>query len=176
MNDGSPRFPNKLLVMGVSFALVGALLMLWTSGYFEGLGALWPIVPVIGGLLLLYLHVYRGGHDYYIFLGSSLFLAGLLLLLTTTVLPTSLERVWPILMTIVGLSLLFYGAKKEGLARVSLVIPAIAMILLSVLFVPFSLGIVRVSFTEFVGRWWPLLFVVIGIGLAVAHFLKQPSE
>jgi len=176
MNEGSPRFPNKLLVMGVSFAFVGGLLLLWTSGYFEGFGALWPILPVIGGLLLLYLRFYRRGHDYYIFLGSSLLLAGVLLLLTTTILPTSLERVWPILMTIVGLSLLFYGARKVGLARVRLFIPAFAMILLSILFVPFSLGIVEVSFATFVGRWWPLLFVLIGIGLGIAHFVRQPSE
>lgn len=150
--------------------------MLWTSGYFEGLGTLWPILPVIGGLLLLYLHFYRDGHDYYVFLGSSLLLSGALLLLTTTVLSTSLERVWPILMTIVGLSLLFYGAKKRGIARVSLLVPAIAMILLSFLFVPFSLGIVEMSFSAFVARWWPLLFVIIGVGLAIAHFLRPSSE
>jgi hypothetical protein len=173
MGDRSARFPNKLLVIGVAFTLVGVVLLLWTFGYLEGVSAMWPVAPLIGGLILLYLFFLKGGHDYYLFLGMSLALSGALLLLTTTVLPAPLMEIWPVFMMIIGVSLFLYGGRKSGTAKVSVTIPGIAMLVLSLVFLPFSLDLVTVGFVQFVGRWWPVMFVVIGLGLGIAHFIKE---
>ena len=67
MSRTGPRFPNKLLVISVFFLLCGAVLMLWTSGYLHKLEALWPLLPLLAGLILLYFRIFRKGPDYYVF-------------------------------------------------------------------------------------------------------------
>lgn len=176
MDDRSPRFPNKLAVIGVFFVLAGGVLLLWTAGYLRRFVTLWPLLPVVGGLVLLYFRIFRHGRDYYIFLGTSLLLSGILLLVTTTALPAALEGIWPLFMTVIGISLLLYGVRKEGSSRVTFVVPGLVMILLSVVFLPFSLNLVTADFVSFVGVWWPVLLVVMGAALIAAHLARRGPE
>ncbi len=159
--------------MGVSFVLVGGVLLLWTGGHLQRLGALWSLAPVLVGLVLLYYRVFRSGPDYYVFLGTSLLLTGILLLLVGTVVPVPLARIWPIFMTVIGVALLFYGLRKRGASRVTFTIPGVAMVLLSALFLPFSLDLVTADFAESVAVWWPVLLVVVGLLLIVMHVRRQ---
>jgi hypothetical protein len=168
-----PRFPNKLAIMGVSFILIGGVLLLWTAGYLQRLAVLWPIAPVLIGLVLLYVRLARSGPDYYIFLGTSLLLTGLLLLLTGTVAPIALARIWPVFLTVIGVALLFYGFRKSKASRVTLTIPGGAMVLLSALFLPFSLDLVTADFAESVAVWWPILLVIVGLALIIMHLRRQ---
>ncbi len=172
MSDGSPRFPNKLLIIGALFTVVGGVLLLWSFGYLERILAAWPLLPLIGGLSLLYLRFFRDGSDHYVFFGTSLALSGILFLLVTTAVPASLSRVWPLFMTIVGLSLFAYGMRKHGTVRVTFTIPGVAILVLSIVFLPFSLELIGTEFASFVSTWWPALFVAIGIGLVLSHFLR----
>jgi len=173
MSGSPPRFPNKFVVLGVSFVLTGAVLLLWTGGFLEGVSALWPLIPLLGGLVVFYYGIFRQGPDYYVFVGTSLVLGSLLLLLTTTVLPITLARIWPLFMTIIGVALLAYGLRKRTMARLSFTIPGGAMILLSALFLPFSLDLVSTGFTSFVEIWWPSVFVLVGATLLVTHLLRR---
>lgn len=176
MDDRSPRFPNKLAVIGVFFVLAGGVLLLWTAGYLRRFVNLWPLLPVIGGLVLLYYRIYRNGRDYYIFLGTSLVLSGALLLVTTTAVPAALESVWPLFMSVIGIALLLYGLRKTGSGRVTFVVPGLVMILLSAVFLPFSLELVTADFVSFVGVWWPALLVVMGAALIAAHLARRGGE
>ena len=169
MRERKARFPNKLVIMGVSFVLVGGVLLLWTAGYLKAVGTLWPLVPVLVGLVLVYFRVFQSGPDYYVFLGTSLLLAGVLFLLTNTAVPVELVRIWPVFMTIIGFALLLYGFRKHGAARVTFTVPGGAMVLLSLVFLPFSLELVATDFAAFVAVWWPALFVVVGAVLIGAH-------
>ena len=173
MTGSPPRFPNKFVVLGASFVLTGAVLLLWTGGFLVGVTALWPVLPLLAGLVAFYYGVFRGEADYYVFVGTGVALGSLLLLLTTTILPTTLDRIWPLFMTIIGVAMLAYGVRKQTLARLSFTIPGAAMILLSCLFLPFSLEIVAVEFTRFVAVWWPAVFVLVGLTLLVAHLLRR---
>ncbi len=152
--------------------IAGGVLLLRTSGRLPGLLALWPLLPLLTGLVLLYYRVFHSGPDYYVFFGTSLLLTGLLLLLTGTVVVVELSRVWPVFMTVIGVALLSYGLRKHGAARVTFTIPAAAMILLSMLFLPFSLNLVTTDFAAFVGVWWPTLLVGMGVALIVAHLAR----
>ena len=177
MSRPAPRFPNKLLVFAVLFVLCGVVLLLWTSGYLRRLASLWPVLPLLAGLILLYFRIFQKGPDYYVFLGVALLMAGLLFLLTNTAFPIELIRVWPLLMTIGGLALLLYGLRKQGYTRVSLAVPGAGMILLSAVFLPFSLEIIQRPFADFAGIWWPLLLVLVGIALLVAHLTRaRPGD
>ncbi|WP_455383724.1 LiaI-LiaF-like domain-containing protein, partial [Salinispira pacifica] len=101
-------------------------------------------------------------------------LGGLFLFLMMTVMTAvGLERIWPVFMSIVGLSLFAYGMVKRGYARLSMTIPGIAIIALSLVFLPFSLGLAHQSFRAFVGEWWPVLFVVLGLVLILIYALRR---
>lgn len=176
MDERSPRFPNKLAIIGVFFVLVGGVLLLWTAGYLQRFVSLWPLLPLIVGLVLLYFRVFRRGPDYYVFLGTSLLLAGLLFLLTSTALPVEMARIWPLFMTIIGVALLLYGVRKRGGTRVTFTVPGGAMILLSLVFLPFSLELVTTDFAAFVAVWWPVLLVIMGLALVFVHVGRRPRR
>ncbi len=173
---GRPRFPNKYVVIGTSFVLAGLLLLLWTVGEVRNPTHLWPILLLVAGLVFLYFRIFRGGPDSYLFLGVASLLSGLLLLITTIVVPLELTAIWPFFMTICGVSLVLYGLRKRGYTRLSLTIPGIATLLLSLLFLPFSLGLVNQPFAEVVTVWWPLILVVLGITLLVLHLAREKAN
>lgn len=173
MEERPPRFPNKLAIIGVFFVLAGGVLLLWTQGYLQRFITLWPLLPVVAGLVLLYFRIFRAAPDYYVFLGTSLLLAGVIFLLTNTVFPLGLEHIWPLFMTVIGVALLLYGFRKEGASRVSFTVPGGGMILLSGVFLPFSLDLVTVDFVRFVSTWWPVLLVLMGLALIIAHLLRR---
>jgi hypothetical protein len=168
-----PRFPNKLVVIGVSFLLGGAILLLWTAGFLDRFVSLWPVLPTVGGLVLLYFRVFREGRDSYIFFGTSLILTGVLLLLASTAVPVELSAIWPLFLLAIGVSLLLYGYRKIGTIRVTFIMPGIAMVLLSLLFLPFSTGLVAAEFSDVVRVWWPVLLMLAGGALILAHLSSR---
>jgi len=176
MGRQSPRFPNKYVVLGVLAVIAGLLLLMVTTETVRRPVNLWPLLLVVAGLVILYFRVFRQGPDSYLFLGTTLLLLGLLLVVTRVLVPLDLNTIWPFFMTICGLSLFLYGLRKTGYTRVSLVIPGVAAILLSFIFAPFSLGIVTRPFAEVVAGWWPVVFVALGIGLLVAHLARDRVE
>ncbi len=175
MAKSRPRFPNKFLVFGVLFTLVGAVLLLRSLGFLPRLAALWPLLLIVSGMLLLYLvFVVKRGPESYVFLGLILGLGGVVLFLMNTVLTTvGMERIWPIFMTITGLSLFMYGMQKHGDARISLTIPGAAIVILSFVFLPFSLELMKQSFVRFVTEWWPILFIILGIVLIAIYVARD---
>jgi hypothetical protein len=169
-----PRFPNKFLIAGIAFCIVGAVLLLWTGGYLGGIVVLWPVVPLVAGLILLYVVFQKDGPEAYVFLGTLFLLVGILVLLLNTVMSeVTLERIWPLFMTITGLSLLAYARKKRGYARLSLTIPSIAIVVLSGIFLPFSLDLIQRNFIAFVGTWWPTLLIVLGLVLLITDLTRR---
>jgi hypothetical protein len=173
MSDGQARFPNKLLVLGAAFLLFGVVLLLWSTGRLPSLGSLWPVLLIVPGLVFLYLVFLRGARERYILPGMLLTLGGtFLLLVTTTIHIWSLAKTWPVFMAITGVSLFAYGMSKHGNARVAMIIPAISIVALAGVFLPFSLELVDVSFDHFVSTWWPTLFILVGVVLTVSHFVR----
>ena len=81
MENRARRFPNKLLIIGVLLLLVGGLLLLWTFGYLRDLSALWPVIFILLGLLVLYQVLIRGVAEVYAFPGMLMALGGLYFLL-----------------------------------------------------------------------------------------------
>ena len=178
MAEKQPRFPNKLLVLGTCCVLLGGVLLFWTFGNLPSLGALWPLPFLAAGLVFLYLVFLRGKKERYILPGMILTLGGLFFLLWNTVLfGAHIEKVWPAFMLIAGVSLIPYAFKKPEAARTALIIPAVFIILLSLLFLPFSLERTRLEFRDFVLLWWPVLIIFMGVCLIVSFLsLKTPKK
>lgn len=173
MSEPPVRYPNKILVIGILFILAGVVLLLWSLGYLAAFSSLWPVIPVLAGLFFLYLVLLRGGRESFMFIGMFLLLVGIVFLLLNTVLPTlALKRIWPVFMTVTGVSLYAYGRKKHGHRRISFLVPAISIVILSAIFLPFSLNAVEADFIRVVLTWWPVLFIILGVLLLGLHIWR----
>lgn len=164
-----------MLIFGFLFVLTGVVMLLHTTGFLTAYGALWPVLPLVIGLGTLYVGFAHEGQDGYVFLGMFLSLGGAVFLLMNTVLSAvALSRIWPLFMTVAGVSLFVYGhTKKDPASRASLQIPASTIVILSVVFLSFSMDLVETDFYRFVWNWWPVLFVVLGVSLIIVHFGRR---
>ncbi len=173
-----PRFPNKLLIAGIVLILGGGVFLLWTLGLFPGflnwLVALWPLPLLVGGLVMLYLVYLKGRAHHLLLPGMILLLGGLFFLLYNTIIPdTSFERIWPAMMSIAGFALIPYAFKMKKRTRAGLLISAAFLIVLSVLFFPFSLKLIRTDFVQFTSRWWPVIIVITGAILVISFAVNK---
>lgn len=174
----TPRFPYKRLVLGILLIVSGCLLLLMSLGYLYTLRHLWPLPLIIIGLIFLFRCVSDGIKGFYLIGGIFLTLLGIFFLLINTVFPPgSLKMIWPTFMFITGVSILPFGiySKRPRRTKLALIIPAVAIICLSLLFLPFSLGLIQGSFISFALKWWPLLVIVSGLILVVSYFSYHPT-
>jgi hypothetical protein len=178
MKRTAPRYPNKLLVIGTAVLVAGGVLLMVTLGSFTLPASLWPLPLLAAGLVFLYLAYVRGRSSRYILPGMLLTLCGLFFLLVETVIGwAALERAWPAFMIITGLSLLAWGLRLKPKARTAIIVPGLFIAALGVLLFPFSVQRHPGSLAAFVGRWWPLVLVVIGLVLVASFFTtRKPNR
>ncbi|MGO9308259.1 MAG: hypothetical protein ACLQDL_04460, partial [Spirochaetia bacterium] len=167
----TPRYPNMLLVTGVAVALAGGVLMLWNAGYLPQAGTFWPVAVILTGLIFLSFAWPRRRSDRWIIPGMVFTLGGIVFLLMNTLLRSqSLVRIWPAFMLVTGVSLVPYGLRKRGSARVAIIVPGLFISLLALLFLPFSLHRSEGELAAFVRQWWPMILVILGTVLIVSFF------
>jgi hypothetical protein len=171
---GPPRYPNKFLVSSVVFILVGVILLLWNLGLIPGLDSLWPLLLIIAGVGFLYEGFVRRRRDAYVFIGMFALLLGLFFLLAETLVsPVAISSIWPVFMTITGLSLFAYGVRRPWGSRMSFTVPGVAIVIISLVFLLFSLGIVDRSFARLVALYWPALLIIAGLVLLGIHVTRR---
>jgi hypothetical protein len=73
-------------------------------------------------------------------------------------------------MLVTGVSLVPYGFRKRGSARIAIVVPGLFISLLALLFFPFSLHRTEGGLAAFVRQWWPMILVILGAALIVSFF------
>lgn len=174
MKKREPRFPNKNLILGIILILFGGILLLRQLGFLPSLGNLWPLPILLLGLFFLYKVFLAGKSPKYLIPGMLLSLIGAFFILMNTVITESkLEQIWPVFMLITGLSILPYGLyKKSRKARITIIIPVLAIIILSIVFLMFSLNLINENFIDFVFKWWPVIIVFSGALLITLYCIK----
>ena len=174
MENSKPRFPNKNLILGIILIIFGSILLLWQLGFLPSPGKLWPLPILLLGLFFLYLVFMKGKSPKYLIPGMLLSLIGTFFILMNTIITESrLEQIWPAFMLITGLSILPYGLyKKTRKARITIIIPVLAIIILSIVFFMFSLDLINENFIDFALKWWPVTIVFTGGLLVILYFIK----
>lgn len=158
-------------MFGLTLVMVGAALLTGTLGILPIVAPLWPLILVGFGVFMLYAGLTGRAREAAVFGGLFLVLGGTLFLLLTTVMSAvELRRIWPLFMTIAGVSLVGYGYRASLPQKLNLIVPAYAIIFLSIVFLLFSFDIVDSDFTGFVHTWWPVVFIVAGVALLLVHF------
>ncbi len=169
------RIPRKNLVLGALFVVLGGALLLRTSGKLSGFLPFWPVLLVVLGLYFLYRVYVLGGSESLVFYGIFSAQAGAFLLLLNAELMGNLyfRNLWPFFMLFAGVALLIYGLQRKGSHRIRYLIPAVAIILLSAVFLLFSLGLVRTSLKAILVQFWPIILVLCGVFLIGFDFFRN---
>ena len=154
--------------------LLGIALLLWNLGLVPEFESLWPVLLILLGIWFLYEGYLRHRRDAYVFIGMFILLLGLFLLAAAAFLtPVAISSIWPVFMTITGLSLFAYGVRRRGGSRMSFTVPGVAMAGISVIFLLFSLEIIDRSFTRLVAVYWPILLILAGVALLSVHLARR---
>ncbi len=176
MKKDSVRFPNKMLLGSIFFLLVGTGMLLVTTGVLPKYGDLWPIPMTLTGVLFLYFVSVRDPKFGYLVPGVILTMSGILLILHRVFFfDVPIDRFWPLFMTFAGCALTVYSLKFRRNTRQVILVPAVFITLLSLVFLPFSLGITKKSFRDVVVAWWPLLLIVLSAGMFM-EFMHRKKD
>jgi len=171
------QFPlNRNVLFGVVLVVLGLMALSFTAFKISFVHAFWPPALIFLGGLFIWRVFFLDASEAFLFMGMLAVQAGVLGLLNGWFSFISVERIWPVFLFMAGVTLFPYGMRKRRINRPVFIIPAVTFIFLSVIFLPFSLDIIRMSFREFVILWWPLLLVFIGILFVTSHLGRNLKD
>lgn len=164
---------NILLAAGVLLVLAGLLLL---SKFSAGFGREIPtssICTMILGAVIFYIAMTLFHQAILFFLGLQIFCIGLCMTFVFTgVLPLGPESLWPIVVLLSGICLLLTCIFKHRKIRGVYLCPTILIEVMGFIFLMFSLHIIKISFSQFISKWGPLILIVAGASL-IGVFLWQ---
>jgi hypothetical protein len=106
-----------------------------------------------------------------LFLAFFLLMSGIFLFISALgIVPFPLSRAWPLLSVFSGLAMLLVGWRRCGSFRPRYFVSSCALVLLGFGLLVFYLKIVPFSFANFIRSWWPLLFLLGCLTLALISF------
>jgi len=156
-----------LMIMGIAFLL----------GSMEGTSQLRVflafLLVVIGALCAVWA-LKLNKRSSYLFFASFFLMAGFFLLLSALhIISLPVSRAWPLLSVFSGLALLPVGWRRHGGFSPRYFVSSCAFVALGCVLLAFSLDVVPFSFSQFIHNWWPLLFVLAGITLALSSLAAK---
>lgn len=169
---------NILLALGLLFLLGGFLLFVYAlendhARFFR----FWPLFITVSGLLLTYFSVVCFHKSYLLFSGIMISLSGCLsMFLATDITSLGYSELWPVFLSIAGVSLLLSCAYKFRRPRPNYLVPSMAMIGLSVLFLMFSLNVIKISFVSFIVMVGPFLLFGAGITVVILFIVQSAHK
>ena len=166
---------NISFIIGLTLLFLGASLLLWTVAKIPYALTLIPLLFVCFGVFCLYLYS-QSGNDMYLFVGMFCLLGALFIFIKQQFPDGYIKSYWPLYPLLIGVAIFIFSLKKNRRRRIAFLVPAAAFIFLSLLFLPFSLGLVHMSFLQFMRIWWPAGFLILGIVLLIIHFRRQKKE
>lgn len=169
---------NTLLIAGLSFILGGIFLLVYVSAaVLPGIYMFRFLLLSLIGSTVLYFALTGKKRAFFIFTGLFLCCTGLLLLLTDArLIPYTLHQIWPAAVVLSGILLFPSGYMRFRKLRAFYIVPGIMLIGLGLLFLCFSLDIIKQSFAEFASRWWPVVFIIFGFGLIILFAYTQKRK
>ncbi|MCH5290705.1 MAG: hypothetical protein J1D88_02955 [Treponema sp.] len=168
---------NLLLAVGLVLVLAGIFL---TAGIFaatDTVFSLRPMVLLAAAAVLLYVAFALRQNRAIVFFGLSFLFCGLVALVTdASIVPLSFKDLWPLVVIGCGVALFLSGLYRVRHVRSVALFPSIALVLLGVGFLMFSLHVIKVPLSRFVFRWWPVGLLVGGLVLVVIFFVQQHAS
>lgn len=164
---------NALLAAGLILVLAGLLLIL---RFYAGFGAEFPVLSALTmmlGAVIFYGAMTLLHWAVLFFSGLLIFCIGLCMTFVFSgVLPLGSENLWPIAVILCGVCLILTCVFKHRKIRGVYLFPSVLIEVLGIVFLLFSLDIIKVSFSTFMSKWGPLVLIFAGAVL-IGVFLWQ---
>lgn len=183
MKDNKQKTVNKkkynlLLLFGLVCILFGIIFQICL---FNSPKINWIVVQssflAFVGAFLLFLGFVQSHKFRFFFPGLFLSQSSIFWLIVNNVLYNfSFVSLWPVLLIIIGESILIATAISNKKMNFYVWVPSLSFILLGIVFLLFSIDIIKIPFIAFATTWWPIMLVLAGIVLVVIFFYKQADK
>jgi len=157
-----PNSARKRKFTGIGLIVIGALFLMVSNDVLLGWSNVWPLFPILGGMLFLRVYA-RNKTPEMLFGGMSALLMGVFLLFFSLGIFSwaRMEVLWPVIPAIAGAGLLAVAATHHG-TTASLII-GVVVILFAFLGFLREGGVINERVVAPFIRLWPLVLVVAGI-------------
>lgn len=166
---------KRSILPGIILILIGGLLFLDKLGFYSlRWSTTYPLILMLLGIIF-FSWVWRRGDKGAVFPGTILFLLGVFLFLRNNYLLPAyyLWEFWPVFLIIVGLAFLVLFIFKPYDWGV-LVPGGILLFFGTVLFLD-NIYYLPWQTRELVGTFWPVILIIIGIGIILGQFKRRPE-
>jgi hypothetical protein len=167
-----------ILAIGLLFISIGIIIQLVLSKEVTLTATtVCDFAIVFFGLVFLYFAFINKISMLKFFLGLFFSFTGIFLLIVHAhFLSASIKKLWPLIVLFAGFSLIFSAILSKKRITVSLLIPSLFLIFLSVLFLIFSLDIVTKSLISVAINFLPWLLILSGFVLFGSFFYIQSGK
>jgi len=161
-----------LFSLAVVSVVLGAGLLLMTTGQVSGPRALSPLVFIIAGSLYSYFAIAFKVRAKFVFLGLMTACVALIRFVAT-VFGISAGDYWPLFAIAAGVCILSVNYIHYGKAKPSAIVISSAFVLLGLFLSIFSFGFSSMRFKTFITLWWPGLFIASGLVLLIVWWIQR---
>lgn len=134
-------------------------------------------VLIMIGVIFTYFACISKVYMWKFFLGLFFSLSGLVLLVLESIFEDySIARLWPFVVFIAGFSLALSAVFAKKKITASILLPSLFLIFMGIIFLFFSLDIVKKSFISVVVNFLPWLFIIAGAVLFGTFFYVQSGK
>lgn len=167
------RLLNGILAVGIFITIAGIFLLItFPAGMTLQPAVLRALITLVAGGLIIYYTFAVSRKSWMLCTGLFLFLTGILLLLIDAhIISYSIGNLWPVVVMFGGVCILLSGVYRAHRFRPGFTVPALAIILLGILFLLFSLDIITAPLSQVVALWWPVILIIAGLGLVIMFFM-----
>ncbi|MDR3356537.1 MAG: hypothetical protein LBO04_05035 [Spirochaetaceae bacterium] len=170
------KIARTMFYAGIVLSLSASLFLAFYFSSSTGLQLIISLLVFIIGSLCVFFAVKLRPCSLYIFFAAFLTLLGVFLLFRASgVITAGLKQSWPVLSVFSGVALLLSGSRRYDGIDSSHLIPSVALIVLGLFLLIFSLKITSFSFKQFVLDWCPVIVIMSGIML-VLFFVSGNKE
>lgn len=166
---------NTILAFGMLLLFAGVIFLVGFAGAGRALMlAVVSVVLCLAGLVFLYIYVAFSKTPFKLFAGLSLLLNGFFLLLENrSLLPFDLKSSWPVMIILVSIALFAASRTKDKKFKLSYDFTAIALFVIGVFFLLFSLDVIKHSFSQVMMLLLPIIFILSGVFLLVLFVQRK---
>lgn len=180
-NKGKPEIKNIhkiLLAIGLAFIVIGILLQIFLIQKTRvNIAVLRSVIITFVGAIILYFACIKRYSMWRFSIGLFLTLGGIFFVIVDTCFNEyDIKTLWPVLVSLVGVSVILGAIFSKKRMTISIIIPSVVLIIMGVLFLFFSLNIIKDSFVSVVTNLLPLFMIISGVVLFGSFFYVQSGK
>ena len=166
-----------ILALGLMCLVGGFLIFVYAvEADIKLINQIWPLLLLLAGVVITYVSMAFLKKTYLLFIGLEITLcACYALVLERKLVPLNFVTGWPLFVVLTGFVLIISCLYKHNKLYPRYFVPAVVMVALGAFFMLFSLDIIKMPLSKFLGAAGPLLMIIVGLA-SIVFFLIQSDH